>query len=157
MFRAAVADYLSRVRGAMATPQSLVAVSGVTRGLTLMARVLRGLGLGELAAESPSHAVQNQILSGHGLRIIDVPVDPEGIGVGALRRTDARAALVTPADRYPTGVMMSPARRRALIRWAEEKNGLVIEDDFDAEFRYDASPSAVCRVWPRSASSCLAQ
>lgn len=137
VFRAEVADYLSRVRGAMATPQSLVAVSGVTQGLTLMARVLRGLGLGELAVESPSHAVQRQILSGHGLRIIDVPVDPEGIDVGALRRTDARAALVTPAHQYPTGVMMSPARRRALIRWAEEKNGLVIEDDFDAEFRYE--------------------
>jgi len=135
--RAAVADYLSRVRGAMATPQSIVAVSGVTQGLSLMARVLRGLGFHELAVESPGHALQRRMLASHGVRIVDVPVDHEGIDVGALRRTGARAVLVTPAHQYPTGVMMSPARRRALIRWAEEKSGYVVEDDFDAEFRYE--------------------
>jgi len=135
--RHALGDYLPRVRGATVEPTDVVVVSGVTQGLALLARVLLKLGFDELAVESPSHAEQRRILGGHGLRIIDVPVDDEGVDVGALRRSGARLALVTPAHQYPTGVMLSASRRRALIRWAEEKQGFVLEDDHDAEFRYE--------------------
>jgi len=69
-----------------------------------------------------------------------VAVDGEGLEVGALARSTARAVLVTPAHQYPTGVVLSPRRRSALAAWARDRNGLIIEDDYDAEFRYDRDP-----------------
>ena len=69
-----------------------------------------------------------------------VPVDGDGIVVDKLRRSPARAVLVTPAHQFPTGAVLSPPRRRALIAWARDVDGYVIEDDYDAEFRYDRHP-----------------
>jgi GntR family transcriptional regulator/MocR family aminotransferase len=80
------------------------------------------------------------MLRATGIGLARVPVDRHGIDVDALARTDARAVLVTPAHQYPTGVVLSPARRAALIAWARDVDGLVIEDDYDAEFRYDRDP-----------------
>jgi GntR family transcriptional regulator/MocR family aminotransferase len=80
------------------------------------------------------------MLDSTGLRLVRVPVDDQGIDVAALARTEARSVLVTPAHQYPTGVVLSPTRRAELIAWARDVDGLVIEDDYDAEFRYDREP-----------------
>ncbi|MEE2048820.1 PLP-dependent aminotransferase family protein, partial [Nocardiopsis tropica] len=73
-------------------------------------------------------------------RVTPVPVDGEGIDVAGLARTSATAVAVTPAHQFPTGVVLSPGRRRDLVAWAGQRNGIVIEDDYDAEYRYDRSP-----------------
>jgi len=135
-----LADYLMRVRAAMVEPDQLVIVSGATQALTLLVRMLTELGHEMLAVESPSNAVQRHVLGRHSPRIVEVPVDDEGIDVTELGRSASRAVLVTPAHQYPSGVVLSPARRSALMRWAERVDGFVIEDDYDSEFRYDRRP-----------------
>ncbi|MDQ3663909.1 MAG: PLP-dependent aminotransferase family protein [Actinomycetota bacterium] len=138
--RRQLAGYLARVRGAMTAPDGVVVVGGVTQGLTLLCRVLRGDGEDRLAVEDPSNAIQRQLLGRLGMRLVDVPVDASGVRVDLLAATGTRAVLCTPAHQYPSGVVLSPARREELLRWAREVGGLVIEDDYDAEFRYERAP-----------------
>lgn len=135
-----LAEHLTRVRAAMASPESCLVVNGATQGLTLLVRTLAENGHKTLAVESPSHSVQRRILGRHGLRVVDVPIDEQGIDVDALARTGCRAVLVTPAHQYPTGIVLSATRRNALIRWAERVGGIIIEDDYNPEFRYDRRP-----------------
>lgn len=138
--RASLAEYLPRVRSAVAGQDTVIVASGVTQGLTLLVRVLRDSGHRELAVESPSNSVQRGVLGSHGLRIVDVPVDEHGINVQALARTRCRAVLVTPAHQFPRGVVLTAARRAALLRWADDVDGVILEDDYDAEFRYERLP-----------------
>jgi len=140
VLRHELADYLTRVRAAMVEPDQLVIVGGATQALTLLVRALAEVGHQMLAVESPSNAVQRHVLARYTSRIVDVPVDDEGLDVTALERTGSRAVLVTPAHQYPSGVVLSPARRSALVRWAERVYGVVIEDDHNPEFRYDRRP-----------------
>ena len=138
--RTALAAYLARVRGAVVTPETVVVVGGVTQGLTLLVRLLRSTGHLTLAVESPSNSVQRDVLGSHGLTVIDVPTDEEGIDVQALARTPCHAVLVTPAHQFPTGTQLSAERRASLLRWAEDVDAVVLEDDYDAEFRYERQP-----------------
>jgi GntR family transcriptional regulator/MocR family aminotransferase len=69
-----------------------------------------------------------------------VPVDDLGLDVEALAGTPARAVVVTPAHQWPTGVVLAPERRHALLAWARDRDAVVLEDDYDAEFRYDRDP-----------------
>ena len=140
--RRELASYLSRVRGAMTAPDGVVMVSGVTQGLTLLARMLLRDGQNRIAVEDPSNAIQRQLLGRLGVQVVDVPVDDSGVVVDALAASGARAIVCTPAHQYPRGVVLSSARREQLLRWAAEADGLVIEDDYDAEFRYDRVPLA---------------
>ncbi|MBA2414514.1 MAG: PLP-dependent aminotransferase family protein, partial [Geodermatophilaceae bacterium] len=138
--RRQLSSYLSRVRGSVTAPDGIVVVSGVTQGLTLLCRMLLREGEKRLAVEDPSNAVQRQLLSRLGMQPVDVPVDDAGLRVDALAATDARAVLCTPAHQYPSGVVLSPERREQLLRWASRTGGLIIEDDYDAEFRYERAP-----------------
>ncbi len=138
--RSQLAGYLARVRGVMARPEQVVIVNGVTQGLTLLLRVLAAAGHTSVAVEDPSNAVQRQVVGRYLPRLVDVPVDADGLQVDALARTPTRAVVVTPAHQYPTGVVMSPARRAAVLRWARDRDAVVIEDDYDSEFRYDGDP-----------------
>lgn len=140
--RRQLASYLARVRGAMTAPDGVVVVSGVTQGITLMCRLLMREGPLCLAVEDPSNALQRQLLTRLGVQLVDIPVDDQGLQVDALAQTPATVVLCTPAHQYPTGVALSPQRREQLLRWAARVNGLVLEDDFDAEFRYHRSPAA---------------
>ncbi|GAB2813019.1 PLP-dependent aminotransferase family protein [Actinocorallia aurea] len=136
LLREELAGYLRRVRAADAVPERIVVTGGVAHGLSTVAR-LHG---GPLAVEDPTSQRQLPMLAEAGVRLVRVPVDAEGLDVAALARTDARAVLVTPAHQFPTGVVLSPARRAALVAWARAVGGTVIEDDYDAEFRYDRDP-----------------
>ena len=137
--RRELAAYLGRVRGVAAHPSRLVVCSGVTQGLSLICRVLAARGVTRLAVEDPGWRGRESIES-WGLSAVPVPVDREGIVVDALEATGAGAVMVTPSHQFPTGVLLSPARRGALAAWARRTGGLIIEDDYDAEYRYDGQP-----------------
>ena len=138
--REALAAYLNRVRGTAADPERMVICNGFAQGFALVARVLRTRGATTIAMEDPGQVEARETTVVHGLRAVAVPVDESGIVVEALARTGADAVLVTPAHQFPTGAVLSAERRAELVRWATEGDRLVIEDDYDAEFRYDREP-----------------
>jgi GntR family transcriptional regulator/MocR family aminotransferase len=138
--RDALAAYLGRARAVAADPERIVVCSGVTQGIVLVARLLLERGERAIAVEDPGFHLHRWSLERAGLPPVGVPVDGEGIDVEALAATGARAVLVTPAHQMPTGVVLSPERRAALLTWAEEVDGLVVEDDYDAEYRFDRGP-----------------
>ncbi|AUS77347.1 GntR family transcriptional regulator [Actinoalloteichus sp. AHMU CJ021] len=138
--REQLAAWLGRSRGVVAAPDRIVVTSGVSGALSLLAQVLRDRGVDAVALEDPG-AEGNRTVLGQWLpRLPPVAVDEHGLDTAALARSGAGAVLVTPAHQYPTGVVLSPARRRSLLAWAASRDGLVIEDDYDAEYRYDRAP-----------------
>ena len=134
--RRALTAYLRRVRGVVVEPESIVICSGATQGLALLGRALVHRGIDTIAVEDPSLPPHRAVLAYAGLEVRGVPVDDEGLEVSAL---NAPVVLTTPAHQCPTGVVLSPRRRAALMDWARA-GGLVVEDDYDAEFRYDRAP-----------------
>jgi DNA-binding transcriptional MocR family regulator len=138
--RSELAGYLARVRAAAAGPGDVVVTAGVAQALAIVPRVLAEEGHRLLAVEDPLGHHQLPVIRATGIEPVGVPVDEEGIDVAALSRTGARAVLVTPAHQYPTGVVLSPRRRAALVEWARGTDAVIIEDDYDGEFRYDREP-----------------
>ncbi|MEU7582160.1 PLP-dependent aminotransferase family protein [Streptomyces sp. NPDC041068] len=132
--RAAVARWLSHNRGIPAAPDDVMIVSGTAQALRLLVDVLHADGITRIAVEEPGSLGVRQHL--RPLDTPPVPVDAHGIRVDALRATGAPAVLLTPAHQFPTGVVLGGERRRELMDWARE-GGLVVEDDYDAEHRYD--------------------
>ena len=137
--RTALAGHLGRVRGVVADPDSIVVCAGAAQAFALLARVLGDV---VLAAEDPCLAAHRAILSAHGATLAPLAVDGEGAKVEELGALGAHAVLVTPAHQSPLGVALSPARRSQLLEWASRTRALVIEDDYDAEYRYDRPPLA---------------
>jgi GntR family transcriptional regulator / MocR family aminotransferase len=135
--RETLADQLGRTRGVVAAPEQIVVVSGAAQGIDLLTRLLHARGARRVAVEDPSLDTQPQRLRANGLDVLAQPVDGEGLQVEGL---DADAVLVTPAHQFPTGAVLSGARRRQLLDWSRQHDALVIEDDYDAEFRYDRRP-----------------
>src|SRR4051794_31589810 len=134
--RVAVADYLGRARGVLADPQHIVLCSGATQAVALLASVLSGQ---TVAMEDPGFWLHRMVLRHNGIDPVPISVDDDGLDVDALAASGATAALTTPAHQSPTGVVLSAARRTALVQWARAEH-LVIEDDYDAEYRYDRAP-----------------
>ncbi|MFI6035177.1 PLP-dependent aminotransferase family protein [Streptomyces sp. NPDC051315] len=142
--RRAIAGWLARGRGIRVEPDEVLVVAGTAQALTLLHPVLRADGLDTVAVEDPGSLGTRQHLEHGGLATPPVPVDDEGVRVDALRATGARAVLLTPAHQFPLGVVTSGERRRELLRWAAE-GGLIVEDDYDAEHRYDRPPVPALR------------
>ncbi len=138
--RAALADYLGRVRGVVANADQVVVVGGFAQGLALLGRMLRARGIRRIAVEDPSHAEGRVQIATAGAELVAVPVDEQGLVVTALERTSVGAVLVTPAHQFPTGVVLGPERRAELLDWADRERAWVVEDDYDAEYRYDREP-----------------
>ncbi|WP_232075883.1 aminotransferase-like domain-containing protein [Phytohabitans suffuscus] len=138
--RVELASYLGRVRGARVDPGGVVVTTGAAQGFAVLAAALRAGGATAIGFEEPgSYGVRGHLES-HGLRLVPVPVDGDGIDVAALDRSGTPAVFVTPAHQFPTGVVLAPGRRAALVEWARRTGGLIVEDDYDAEFRYDRDP-----------------
>jgi GntR family transcriptional regulator/MocR family aminotransferase len=161
--RTALAAYLNRVRGTSADPDDVVVTTGFVQGVALIAAVLRTGGARRLAMEDPSQVEAREAIRGAGLEVIGMPVDGDGIRPDALEAADADAVLVTAAHQFPTGAVLPPERRARLVAWAVRRNGIVIEDDYDAEFRYDRAPIGAIQgldpdrvVYAGSASKVLA-
>jgi GntR family transcriptional regulator / MocR family aminotransferase len=146
VLREVLAGYLRRVRAADADPRQMIISTGFAQGLNLVLRALsRDGGVSCVAFEDPGYGDPRsdetvRATVAMGLRAEFVPVDEEGLVVSGLEASGAQAVVVTPAHQSPTGVVLSAARRHALVAWAERTGGYVIEDDYDSEFRYDKEP-----------------
>jgi GntR family transcriptional regulator / MocR family aminotransferase len=138
--RTALAAYLNRARGTCGAADDIVVSTGFAQGLQLVARTLRVAGARRIAVEDPWHPEYRAMLMEAGLEVVPIPVDGSGIIVDRLEEAGAAAVVVTPAHQYPTGAVLTPARRTALVAWADRHDATIIEDDYDAEFRYDRDP-----------------
>ncbi|MFD5909302.1 PLP-dependent aminotransferase family protein [Streptomyces massasporeus] len=136
--RAALAGYLSRARGVRADPERIVVCAGISHGLRLLGTVLRARGAVRVALESYGLDVHWRILAAAGLHTTALPFDRLGTDPGGLAA--AEAVLLTPAHQFPMGVPLHRDRRTAVVDWARRTGGLVLEDDYDGEFRYDRQP-----------------
>ncbi|HYB95136.1 MAG TPA: PLP-dependent aminotransferase family protein [Vicinamibacterales bacterium] len=135
--REALSSYLARARGVVSTPEQVVVCSGCTQGLSLAGRVLQKRGATRLAVEAPGHPHVRQVVMECGLTPVPIPVDDDGLDVTALQRHSVSGVIVSPAHQNPTGTVLSAHRRQQLLAWAARTGAIVIEDDYDAEYRYD--------------------
>ncbi|MEV0217907.1 PLP-dependent aminotransferase family protein [Streptomyces sp. NPDC050704] len=164
--RTALAGYLARARGVRADPERIVICSGLSHGLMLLGAVLAERGVGSLAVESYGLDVHWGLAEQAGVRTVALPLDELGTctdeltargegeggsgtgnrhGSGSARESGdgpggVRAVLLTPAHQFPMGVPLHPDRRAAVVDWARRTDGLILEDDYDGEFRYDRQP-----------------
>jgi GntR family transcriptional regulator / MocR family aminotransferase len=140
--RRALARYLGRVRGVAADPERTIVTSGMAQGMAVFARALVSLGRRRIAIEDPSSGPGRAQLASNGLEILPVPVDEHGLVVDVLELEvpPPHAVMVTPAHQFPLGVVLSAERRAALIESVARVDALVLEDDYDAEYRYDRPP-----------------
>ena len=142
--RTALAEYLGRTRGVLADPAQIFITSGYVQALSLLAGVLYRSGVATVAMEDPGGPpMYREVVRRSGLKIAALPVDERGARTELLAQRampDVGAVIVTPAHQYPVGATLHPARRRTLIEWARAGGALIIEDDYDGEFRYDRQP-----------------
>jgi GntR family transcriptional regulator / MocR family aminotransferase len=140
VLREVLAGYLRRVRGAVVEPDQIVVCAGFQQGVNLVLRTLSRRGVELAAFEDPGEVSLTGLRERWGMDGVPVAVDEDGIDVEELARTRARAVVLTPAHQSPTGVVLAPARRQAVAQWAQAREATIIEDDYDAEFRYDREP-----------------
>jgi GntR family transcriptional regulator/MocR family aminotransferase len=147
--------YLGRVRGAAPEPEHTLVCAGFTQGFAVVCRSLRDRGVEQIALEDPGWPQHRLIAQRAGLEPVPVAVDELGIDVGALAGSGCEVVVVTPAHQFPTGVVLAPERRAELLEWAEERDGLIVEDDYDSELRYDRvalgalqglAPERICHI-----------
>jgi GntR family transcriptional regulator/MocR family aminotransferase len=162
--RTAIAGYLNRVRGTVAEPDQVVICTGYAQGIALLIGVLAAAGATRLALEDPSSGDDAlPAARALGLEVTGIPVDRDGIRADLLAASGADAVVLTPSHQWPTGSVLSAERRAAVLRWAAGSGAVVIEDDYDAEYRYDRTPVGALQgmapdrvVYAGSASKTLA-
>lgn len=138
--RATIATYLRRVRGLDPAPERVHVTQGVRNAVALVCQALRAQGVRRVAVEDPNWPRLRAAARASGLDVVPVAVDQHGMQVAALADRSVDAVFVTPTHQFPTGVPLSASRRLALIDWAATGDRLIVEDDYDAEFRYDRRP-----------------
>jgi GntR family transcriptional regulator / MocR family aminotransferase len=149
--RQVLAEYLTRVRGALVDPDDVKVCRGVADGTGRVCQGLRAAGIGAVAVEDPGWHRLREAATTAGLRVVPTRVDEQGLRVGDLDDDPAvRAVIVSPTHQFPTGVVLSAERRRALLDWARRVDGVILEDDYDAEFRYDRRPVGTMQGTDRS-------
>ena len=148
-------SYLARVRAAAPEPEHTLICAGFTQGFAIVCRALRDRGVERIAVEDPGWQRHRLIAERAGLEPVPVAVDELGVDVERLWDSECEAAVLTPAHQYPTGVVLASERRAALLEWSEERDGLVVEDDYDSELRFDRvavgalqglAPERVCQI-----------
>jgi GntR family transcriptional regulator/MocR family aminotransferase len=140
VLRLALSDYLGRVRGVVSDASRVIVTSGFHQGRMLVCRALAAVGAKRVAVEDPCHAELWEAVVRAGLEMVPIPVDGAGMQIEALERTVADAVVLTPAHQYPTGAVLSGERRAAVLAWLRRRDAIAIEDDYDAEYRYDRAP-----------------
>src|SRR6185295_6535331 len=136
--REAIARYIAVSRGVIAGADDVIVTNGAQQAFDLIARVLLEPG-SRVAVEEPGYPPPRLLFRSHGAHVSAVPVDESGLVVDVLPN-DARLVYVTPSHQFPLGMPMSHARRTALLAWAERRNAVIIEDDYDSEFRFGGRP-----------------
>jgi GntR family transcriptional regulator/MocR family aminotransferase len=137
----ALAGYLNRVRGTSARPENVVVCNGYAQGITLVLQVLARAGARRVVVEDPSANDDARLVAATaGLDVVGVPVGEAGVQIDALGGTGADAVILTPSHQWPTGGVLPAPARAAVLDWARRHDALVIEDDYDAEYRYDRAP-----------------
>lgn len=150
LLRELIAAYLRRSRGLSCTPEQIVITTGAQQAISLCAQLLLEPGAG-VAVENPGYRAAGCAFALTGATVQGVPVDNDGLDCAALATVDnCRMAYVTPAHQYPTGVVMSLARRLELLAWAERNQSWIVEDDYDGEYRYSGAPLAPLAALDRS-------
>ena len=148
--RREVCGYLARRRGIVAAPEDVLIVSGAQQAFALASEVLLDDG-DRVVLEDPQYQGARQIFQAHGAKVVGCRVDGDGLRTAELPRgRSARIVLVTPSHQFPTGAVLSLARRMDLLAWAERSGCWLIEDDYDGEFRYDARPLAALKSLDRA-------
>jgi GntR family transcriptional regulator/MocR family aminotransferase len=140
--RNAVAGYLARMRGVVVEPEHVVICCAASQALTILWHVLRRRGARRVAIEDPGWRWQRYTVEHAGLEAVPVRVDEHGMVVTELAAANVDAVVMTPAHHYPTGVVTTPERRAALVTWARERRALIVEDDYDVEYRFGQQPIA---------------
>lgn len=147
--------YLGRSRGAAPEPEHTLVCAGWTQGFAILCRALRARGVERIGYEDPGWAQHRLVAQQAGLEPVPIPVDDRGVDVAALAGSGCEAVVVTAAHQFPTGEALSSERRAALLAWADDEDGLVVEDDYDSELRYDRgavgalhglAPERVCLI-----------
>jgi len=138
--RTALAELLARRRGVVADPERIVVVSGVAQAMTLLGFVLHARGVREVGVEDPGSPEHGALYASAGVGTVPLPLDEEGPVIDSLGASGVRAVVTTPAHQFPSGIAYSARRRAELLDWARSVDGLVIEDDYDGDFRYDRAP-----------------
>ncbi len=139
--RSALAAYLNRVRGTNADPETIIITSGYAQAVSLLIGVLAARGARTVAVEDPSASDDARPMAqALGLNMAGVPVGADGVRVDAVAELDADVLILTPSHQWPTGGVLSPQARAAVLAWAQRTGALVLEDDYDAEYRYDRAP-----------------
>jgi GntR family transcriptional regulator / MocR family aminotransferase len=138
--RRALAAYLGRVRAVVADPARIFVTCGCSHGMAIIWRALSLRGARRVAVEDPCWPIVRDTIVHAGLEPVPIPVDDHGMRIDALDRAEVSAVAISPAHQYPTGTVLAPERRGALIEWARRHDVLIVEDDYDSEFRYDRDP-----------------
>jgi GntR family transcriptional regulator/MocR family aminotransferase len=136
--RRALARHIGISRGVQTSPEDIVITSGTQQAFDVIARVLLAPG-DRVAVEDPGYVPPRLLFQSLGARVLGIPVDRQGLVVGELPN-NCRLVYVTPSHQYPLGMSMSPARRLALLEWAQRHDAAIIEDDYDSEFRFGGRP-----------------
>jgi GntR family transcriptional regulator / MocR family aminotransferase len=138
--RVALGDYLARVRSVRSSPEQVVICNGISQALMVVCRALHARGTERIAVEDPCFALHRRLIAACGMQPVSIPVDEHGLVISRVREARVDAVLVAPAHSYPSGAVLSPARRVELAEWATRQDALIVEDDYDAEFRFDRTP-----------------
>ena len=142
--RRAIAEHIGLTRAVACQPDDVLVTSGAQQAFDLLARVLVVSGETVVAIEDPGYPPMRIPFAAAGARLVPVPVDGEGIVVESIP-ADARIVCVCPSHQFPLGMPMSPRRRAELLRFARQNGAIIVEDDYDGEFRYDGSPLEALR------------
>jgi GntR family transcriptional regulator/MocR family aminotransferase len=140
--RIALSAYLGRVRAAVTDPERMFISASAAHGMEILWHTLRQRGARRVAVEDPAWRAIPETIVQAGLEAVPIPVDEHGLDVGGLGGVDVDAVVLAPAHQYPTGTVLTPERRAAVIGWARRRGALIVEDDYDAEYRYDREPIA---------------
>lgn len=138
--RTALAGLLTRRRGVVAGPERLLVCSGVAQAMTLLGFVLRGRKQARVGVEDPGSPEHTALFASAGVTAVPLPLDATGLITGSLYDSGVRAVVTTPAHQFPLGIGYSAERRAELLGWARAVDGLIVEDDYDGDFRYDRAP-----------------
>ena len=140
--RVALSDYLGRARAVVADPERAFICAGAAHGMGVLWNTLRQRGAQRVAVEDPAWRAIPETVVHAGLEAVPIGVDEHGLDVAQLERVDDDAVALSPAHQYPTGTVLSPQRRAELVAWARRRGTLIVEDDYDSEYRYDREPLA---------------